>query len=220
MRRNIQHSTFNIQRPTAWRGCLRIGCRKLNVECLVFLLIFFSVPPLFAQISTNALPKLAPAYGEIPSTFWELHRTAIIAGSGALVVLAALVLWKLLQPKPPVILPPAIVAREALVQMQRRPEYGNALSEISQILKRYVGAVLGFPAGEMTTAEFSAALAAGGKISPYHTGEIASFLRACDRDKFVAQNVAPPLNAVRRALDFVAQVENEIRRRDAGAPSA
>ena len=150
----------------------------------MFLLLFLFVWPLSAQTSTNALPQLAPAYGEIPPAFWELHGTAILAGSGALVALAAVVLWKLLQPGPKIVLPPAIVAREALLQLQRRPEDGKALSEMSQILRRYVTAAFELPAAELTTREFCAALAASDKIGEELAQTISSFLRECDARKF------------------------------------
>ncbi len=186
MKRNIQHSTFNIQRPTARLGSLRLGCWALNVECSMLLLLAFFAQSVFSQ-TTNPLPPLTPSYPEIPPTFWELHGMAILAGSVTLIALAAVVLWKLLQPKPVIVLPPEIVAREALVQLQRRPEDGTLLSEISQILRRYVVAVFDLPAAELTTAELCAALAGCGKINAELAGAIAAFLRECDERKF-----APP----------------------------
>lgn len=159
----------------------------LNVECWVFLLLAFTGLSLFAQASTNALPALAPPYGEIPPTFWERHGTMILAGGITLIALAVLILWKLFQPKPAVILPPEILAREALTKLLNQPEDGRLLSEVSQILRRYVIAAFGLPAGEFTTAEFSAALAASENIGAELAQMISNFLHQCDERKF-----APP----------------------------
>ena len=236
MKRNIQHSRFNIQRPTARHGSPSLGCWALNVECLIFLLLAFIAQSVFSQ-TTNALPPLSPAYPEIPPTFFELYGTAIFAGSVALVALAAVILWKRLQPEPAIVLPPEIVAREALVQLQRRPEDGKALSEISQILRRYVVAAFELPAAELTTAEFSTALSVSEKIGAELAGAIAAFLRECDERKFSppgavgvqasACSDSPPATpdtqkrelqpAAARALEIVSLVEKETHRQDACA---
>ena len=142
MERNIQHSTFNAQRPTlrCRRGFIRYW--MLNVECWAFLLLSFSGLSLFAQASTNALPALAPPYGEIPPTFWERHGTMILVGGIALIVLAVLILWKLLQPKPPVILPPEVLAREALTKLlqpaRRRKAFERSFANSAPLRHRRV----------------------------------------------------------------------------------
>jgi len=164
----------------------------------------------FAVIAadTNALPPLVPAYGEIPPTFWEQYKALVMTGACVFVFFLALGVWFLLKPRPPVLLSPAFIAREALKKLQHQPEEGRLLSEVSQIFRRYVGAVFGFPAGEMTTAEFSAALAADTRAGPQVAEVLTSFLHACDKDKFTAHNAAPPLNAVERALQLVEQIES------------
>ena len=128
------------------------------------MLFAFSGLLLLAQTPTNALPALAPPYGEIPPTFWERHGTVILVAGIALIALAVLILWKLFQPKPPVILPPEVLAREALSKLLDQPEDGRLLSNVSQILRRYVIAAFELPAAELTTTEFCAALAASEKI--------------------------------------------------------
>ena len=157
---------------------------------------------------TNALPPLVPAYGEIPPTFWEQYKAWMITGGFVLVLLLALAVWFLLKPKPPVVLSPAFIAREALKKLKHQAEDGSLLSEVSQIFRRYVGAVFGFPAGEMTTAEFSSTLAADPKADPQIAERVSAFLRDCDKVKFMAHNSALPLNAVGRALQLVEQIES------------
>jgi hypothetical protein len=164
---------------------------------------FLLVPVVAIAADTNALPALVPAYGEMPPTFWEQHGTLVIVGGFAFVILAMLVLWKLFQPKPAVILPPEFLAREALAKLIGRPEDGKLLSDVSQILRRYVIAAFNFPAAEMTTAEFCAALAGNEKIGAELAGSISNFLRECDDRKFSTSPFAAPLNAAARALEIL-----------------
>jgi hypothetical protein len=167
---------------------------------------------------TNALPALAPAYGEMPPTFWEQHGTLFIIGGFAFVILAMLVLWKLFQPKPAVILPPEFLAREALAKLIGRPEDGKLLSDVSQILRRYVIAAFNFPAAEMTTAEFCTALADNEKIGAELAGSISSFLRECDERKFSTSPATAPLNAAARTLEIISRLE--ARRASVGRASS
>ena len=105
MKRNIQHSTFNIQRPTASRGSLRLGCWALNVECLMFLLLAFFAQSAFCQ-ATNALPplsrRLTPKSRRHSGN--DTARLRILARPSSFRRRAGGVLfcdWKSLQPKPP-----------------------------------------------------------------------------------------------------------------------
>jgi hypothetical protein len=183
----------------------------------VFTAILFATPRLFGQASTNALPALAPPYGEIPPTLWERHGTVILVAGTAVIALAVLILWKIFRPKPPVILPPEVLAREALTKLLRQPEDGKLLSNVSQILRRYVIAAFELPAAELTTTEFCAALAASEKIGTEPAQAISDFLRACDERKFSTSPAAAPLNAATRALELVALTENARHRQDACA---
>jgi hypothetical protein len=199
---NIQHPAPNTQRPTRPPGRCSIGCRKF-----LFFIFLLAAPLLFGQSGTNALPKLLPPYGKMPPTFWEQHGTNIIIASIALVVLAGGILWWICRPKPPVVVPPEIQAREALARWADRPEDGNCLSKISQILRRYFICAFEFPAGEFTTAEFCRELERNEKIGPELTRAIAGFLRECDKQKFSPAGSPASLNAAGRALDFVAIAE-------------
>ena len=179
--------------------------------------------------NTNTLPALAPPYGELPATFWEYHAAAIIASVVSLVLLAVLIGWKLLQPRPPVILPPDTVAREALAKLLQQPEDGKCLSEISQIVRRYAATVFEFPPGQLTTAEFCAALVHDQNIRGDLAGSLSGFLRECDQRKFARSSVLtrrgpleggtpnplPPLNAAHRALELISLVKEIRDRRDA-----
>jgi len=218
MRRNIQHSTFNVQHPTASRRRTLIECWALNVECSVFLLFCCVTLPVFAQANTNALPPLAPPLPEMPPTFWQLHGTAILVGVFVFLALAGFVAWVIFKPRPQPVLPPAVVAREALAKLQRQPEDGKILSEISQVLRRYIGTAFEFPSAELTTAEFSAMLAGNEKVGAELARTISSFLRECDRRKFSPIRAASPLNAASRALQLVAEIEQ--RRAELNAANA
>jgi hypothetical protein len=173
----------------------------------MFLPFAFSAPSAFGQTDTNALPALAPPYGELPPTFWQQHGTTILIGAFLFILLAVLFVWKLFQPRPPALVPPEALARNALARLLHQPEDGRCLSEISQVLRRYVAAKLEFPPGEMTTAEFCAALAAHPQIGAELAQAIAAFLRECDARKFSPGAAAAPLKAANRALEFISLVE-------------
>jgi hypothetical protein len=189
----------------------------------MFLLSILFTFPAFTQTATNALPALAPPYGEIPPTFEERFNPATKSGQAIfifIVVLAVLlffVIWKKLHPPPPPTLPPEIVAREALAKLLRQPEDGKLLSEVSQILRRYVIAAFELPPGEFTTGEFTTALAGSEKIGAELAQTISNFLRECDERKFSAGNASNPFNAASRTLELVALVENATHRQDACA---
>lgn len=181
----------------------------------VFTTVLFAAPLLSSQTNTDAPSALAPPYGELPPTFWEQHGPIILIGAILFVALAGLLVWKLLQPRSPIVLPPETIAREALTKLLRQPEDGKCLSEISQILRRYVAAAFELPSGEMTTAEFCAALAGHGKIADELAQSIPSFLRDCDERKFSPVNSGAPMNAAARALELVA-----LAQRSAPVPGA
>ena len=130
---------------------------------------------------------------------------------------AAAVAWEIFRPKPAPVLPPEKTARAALTRLQAQPEDGELLSAVSQVLRRYIGTLFGFSGGEMTTAEFCTAISRHEKIGTELSGAIAGFLRECDVRKFSPANSATPVNAVQRALEIVARVENETHRQDACA---
>ena len=182
----------------------------------VFTAVLFAALRLFGQASTNLPPTLSPAYPEIPPPFWEQIGTTVLVAGITLIALAVLILWKLFQLKPEVILPPEIVAREALAKLPRQPGDGKHLSEVSQILRRYAIAAFELPPGEFTTAEFSAALAASEKIGAELAQTISNFLHECDERKFSPSNPDMPVNAANRALQIINLGEQQ-RQKSEGA---
>ena len=174
----------------------------------LFLASFLFLPFAVIAADTNDLPKLIPAYGEIQPTFVEQHGMLIIIGCIALVVLAVLVVWKRLQPNPAVVVPPEIVALNALTKLGSQPEDRKLLGEVSQILRRYISAAFEMPAAELTTAEFCAALAENKKIGDKLAKVAGALLHDCDEQKFSSSPVTAPLTAVARALELVMLAEN------------
>jgi hypothetical protein len=169
---------------------------------------FLFLPLAAFGADTNALPVLAPAYGELPPTFWEQHQSAIIVVGFAFLAVAFLFLRAWLRPEKPVILPPEVLARQALIKLQPQPEDGRILSEATQILRRYVSESFNLPNHELTTAEFCAAIEASPQIRAELAGTISNFLRECDVRKFSPANSAAPLNAASRAMELVVLAEN------------
>lgn len=175
--------------------------------CWWFLPVMLMAATAQGQTDSNALPALAPPYGEMPPGFWEQHDAVIIVGVLVLLSLELLYLRSRLRPAAPVVVPAEIEARQALSACSSRPEDGKLLSEVSRILRRYAAAAFAMPPGEVTTAEFCARLAANDMVGAELAGNLARFLRECDERKFAPVPAAAPLNAVARSLDLIALAE-------------
>ena len=186
-----------------------------------FLLAMSASLSALAQASstgTNAAPYLAPPYGEIAPTFWELHATAVIVSAIVLVLVVALAIVLALQPRkiaPPA---PALVARKELAKLANRPEDGACLSAVSQVLRRYFIAAFRLADGELNTSEFCAAIAGKPEIGPDLSIPVTNFLRQCDERKFSPKPGPTPLGAVTQAEDFLAR--GEARRAAIQPPTA
>lgn len=191
--------------------------KKHAARWVLSLLPCLPVHPLQAQ--TNALPELVPAYPKLPSTFWQMHQASIIVIGFVLLAVTVLVLLAVMLREKQTVQPPEQIAREALDKLSGQSENGKVLSAVSQILRRYFGSIFEFR-GEMTTAEFSVALAGHPNCDARFAAAVSSLLQACDKDKFSARTGAPPLNAVQRALQFIELVERSRRQPSAaGKPN-
>ena len=166
----------------------------------------------------SEIPKLAPPLPELPPTFWEQHGLAMVVGGVVGAILGAVVVWLLLRPKPAVLVPPAVRARQALEELRQRPEDGAVLSRVSQILRRYFSEVFELQAAELTTTEFEAALAGSGKAGGNLAAILTEFLRRADERKFSPATVEPS-GAVAQALDLVAQAEARLEQLQAASLS-
>ena len=175
--------------------------------------------PLLAQTTNKTLPPLAPPQGELPPTFWQEHGITILISGMALLIVAGVILWQFCKAKPQPVVPPADVARTALTALQRQPEDGKVLSEISQVLRRYVSDAFEFPSGEMTTAEFSVALTSHPEIGAELAQAVAGFLHECDERKFSPATATTPFGAANRALELIATMETIRNRRETPAPT-
>ncbi len=171
----------------------------------LFLYFCFLASPVFAQ--TNELPTLVPAYAEIPPTFWEQHKLAIIIGGFLFISAQSLILWKLLMRLQPAVEPPENLARAALNELAEEPEEGKLLSAVSQIVRCYFSVAYELPANEMTTTEFCVAMTAHEKIGTELAQKVSALLRVCDHDKFAPKVGAPPINAVDRASELISLSE-------------
>jgi hypothetical protein len=124
----------------------------------------------------------------------------------------------LLRPEPPKILTPEMSARQALAKLQGQPEDGKILSEVSQILRRYIGTVFYFQGGEMTTAEFCDSISSNEKMGTELSASISIFLYECDVRKFSPTNSRAPINAVQHAQEFVVQIQQQVHPVKQGEP--
>jgi hypothetical protein len=176
----------------------------------VLALLFFGGLVLPAQTPGNGETalKLAPAYPEMPVPFWELHHRAIIGLSALVLLSLGALIWLLLKPVPPEIVPPEVAARAALEKLSSQPEDGDCLSRLSQILRHYFITAFGIPAGELTTAEFCTAMDGRPEVGPDLAGHVAVFLRQCDGRKFEASPNTATFKAVDRALELIGLAED------------
>ena len=158
---------------------------------------------------TNALPTLAPAYGELPPTFWEQHEAAVIVVGFAVIAVAFLFLRMWLRPKSQIVLPPVVLARQTLEKLKSQPEDGKTLSEVSQCLRRYFSDTFNLPNQELTTAEFCTVIGTSSQIHAELAATISNFLCECDVRKFSPTKSAQPISAAKRALELVALAEKQ-----------
>ena len=168
---------------------------------------FLFLPLAAIAADINVLPALAPAYGELPPTFWEQHQTEIIIAGFAVLAFAFLFVKVLLRPESPKILPPETVVLQALAKLQGQPEDGIVLSAASQILRRYVGESFNLPSHALTTAEFCTVIEASPQVGPELAGNLARFLRECNVRKFSPATATAPLKAASRAIELVILAE-------------
>ena len=153
------------------------------------------------------IPPLRPVKPIIPPGFWEQYSGWIIAGSALLVALITILIWWLTRPKPPVLVPPGVQAKEALEKLRQAPETGATLSKVSQIVRGYFAAVFGLPPGEYTTTEFSTAISGRREVGADLKDEVNQFLRSCDERKFSPSPPSTPVGAVERAERLVQKAE-------------
>jgi hypothetical protein len=190
--------------------------------------ILISTRPALFALDTNSprhdkIPDLRPPHAELAPTLWEQHGNEIVLGAVAAVLVLGAGVWFLLRPKPPVLIPPDVTAREALAPLAQQPENGAVLSAVSQILRRYTAAAFEMPPGELTTTEFSRAIASNERIGPALSAALADFLRQCDERKFSPAPHETRLGAVSRAEQLITEAESrlaKLRAEAANAPAA
>jgi hypothetical protein len=212
MKSNIQYSTFNIQRRRIARLVL-IGRWKLNVQRSMFPLAILSLLtafPLRGQTTvspTNASPQLSPPYGELPPTIWEQHGNSIAFAGLGFIALVAFGLWLFFRPKPKVVGPPEMEAREALENLRRQPEDGVIVSRVTQVVRNYFIAAFQMAPGELTTTEFRREIFGNEKVGAELSMAAIEFLRDCDARKFSTIARSTKADAANRALNLVEQAE-------------
>ena len=218
---NIERRTSNVERRTLARPHF-IGSSAFDVQRSMFLLALFLCLPslLIGQTNsdaTNVLPKLSSPYAELPPTFWEQHGTNLWFVGLGIFLLAGLVVWPCLRPKPKLILPSEVEARNALEALHQSNEDGALLSNVSQILRRYFIAAFQLSPGELTTVEFCRAIAGREQVGGELAAAVSDFLHRCDEQKFSPAKSAASLGAVNHALALIKTAE--ARRAKTEAPA-
>jgi hypothetical protein len=189
------------------------GFRILTLALLCLTLPAFSTTNISAG---DDIPKLRPPRGEIPPTFWEQYQIWVLLGSIFIAVLVGIIVWFLTRPKPPIIIPSEVRAKQALDLLLTKPEDGFVLSQVSQVTRHYIAEAFALPSGELTTTEFCRLIAGHEGIGPELAGAISEFLRRCDEKKFTPSPPAVPIAAAATALKLVESAQSrqsELRRR-------
>jgi hypothetical protein len=155
----------------------------------------------------NEIPQLHPFHAELPPTFWEQHGGLVLVTGLVLAALAGVLVWWWLRPRPPVVVPPEVEAREALAALPAAAA-GATLSRVSRILREYLRRAFLLPPDECTTPEFCRLLLNHPEVGPELAGALADFFRDNDLQKFSpAGSTPPPAQAAARALALIEQCE-------------
>jgi hypothetical protein len=170
--------------------------------------------------STNDIPPLLPPRGEILPSLWEQHGVLVVVAGILMAGLLGLAIWLLARPKPPVIIAPALLARQELDGLRQKPQDGALLSRVSQVFRHYVNAAFGLPPAELTTTEFCRLMESQDRVGPQLAGEMGSFLRECDQRKFAPPSQMPPFSAVSQAAELISQTESRLAALAQPAPPA
>jgi hypothetical protein len=162
--------------------------------------------------SPDEIPPLSPPLPEIAPTLWEQFGWVLWILVALLLVMVGVIVWVVLRPgKPPVLPATAAQAEVALRALQSQPETGAVLSQISQVLRRYLINAFWLSPLEMTTHDFCALVRGSEKIGPVLASSVAEFLQTLDQRKFAPAAVQPPLGAAGRALELVELAEARLR---------
>lgn len=176
-------------------GSLGLAYRDKNGETH-----FLKTDPATLTVSSNLGPKpeetrLAPIYGIIPTTVsWVGYLPWILGGILVLTVAAALIFWFRRQRRQAVSAgdapPPHLRAQREIRELEaeglfEKGEIKAFYFRLSEILRRYLEALRGFPAAEYTTEEIAAAIR-----SP-EDRELLKLLRAADGIKFADMRPTP-----------------------------
>jgi hypothetical protein len=158
--------------------------------------------------ATNSeIPALRPPHAEIPPSFWDLHGVWVIVGVGILLALLGAAIWFFTRPKPLVVVPPEVLARQALEHLGQQPEDGALLSRVSRILREYLRATLRLPSDELTTTELCRVISDHEQVGVELSVALREFLLQCDQRKFSPLASGLPLGAVARALKLVERTQ-------------
>jgi hypothetical protein len=192
-------------------------CSTATRLALVWLTTSAFVYPATNPVAPDEIPPLSPPLPEIAPTLWEQFGWVLWILVPLLLVMVGAIVWLVLRPgKPPVLPTTAAQAQVALRALQSQPETGEVLSQISQVLRRYLINAFWLSPLEMTTHDFCMLVRGSEKIGPVLAGSVAEFLQTLDQRKFAPAAVRSPLGAAGRALELVELAE--ARRRTALTP--
>jgi hypothetical protein len=185
-----------VDRVDAFKtGPLRVAYRDRSGETHVL-----KADPVTLTVTSNLGPKpeearLAPIYGILPTTAsWLVHLPWILGGLLALALAAALFFWfrrcRRRTTSAGDTIPPHLRAQREIRELEvegllERGEIKVFYFRLSEILRRYLEALRGFPAAEYTTEEIAAA------IRNPEDRDLLKLLRVADHIKFADMRPTP-----------------------------
>ena len=155
------------------------------------------------------IPQLRPPLDIILPTFWEQYGGSAMLAALVLLVGTGLLIWRLCRPKPRMVTPPEVAAKQALESLRGRTEDLELFAALSQNLRRYTQAVLKLPLEAWTPEELLAAIQREARLSPELLGLLKEILRECEARTFAPIPPAGEAALAVRALKFVAKWEAE-----------
>ena len=195
--------------PELLEAPLRYLCRAIG---LAFVLlgsetVLADTNPL---VNPDQIPPLRPPKSEMFPGFWEQHGV-LASVTGLVGVLILILLWRMIsRPRPPMIPPPAAMARQALEPLRDRSEDAALFAEVSRVLRDYFISALKLPREEFTNIELCLRMESHPGIPQDLAAASSELLHGMEHQRFTAETNAGDSHAVQRALALIDQAERAL----------
>ena len=164
-----------------------------------------------APADTNSIPPLRPAKAHLPPGFWEEHGVWVVVPTVFVLVVAVVLLRIWLRPKPPVLLDPSVVARQALSALDEGKPHGSLLSDVSLVLRRYFTDAFQLPSQQFTDRELCQALREHPAVDKPLIDSSTAFFQEMERNRFNDETGILLTEAIQSARALIDQAEHRLK---------